>query len=142
MSRLLTSCAFSAVLAADCLTFMARYIVDLHVVSGCDIALLCRLGGETMLANYCKFLMDILESFVGSCSHAHPVLVLGGLLNRLLASLPAQAQISILSAGGVSHRSVLWCHVQPHSLHTDTVTALQHLVSNAISWYAMHLSPV
>ena len=89
-----------------------------------------------MVTTYCNFVIDLLEHVPVGNSHAYPVLMFGSWLNRLVVLLPSPLQINLFSTH-TSHTSALWLHLQPHSLHSDTVQALglvtdaTNLVSNA-----------
>lgn len=96
--------------------------------------MLWRLGGEIVAFTYCQVLMELLESLSPSIpSHSSPVVLVGSLLNRMLGLLPPHAQLDILSLH-VAQQSWVWSHIQLHSLHSDTLTVINHqLLSNTVN---------
>lgn len=81
----------------------------------------CRLGGDSVVSTYCEFILDFVESVaLDTSSHTYCVVLLGSVLNRLLLFLPSMAQILLLSSLNL-HKNPFWCHIQPDTLHPDTL---------------------
>lgn len=93
-----------------------------------------RLGGDSVVSTYCEFILDFVESVAcDASSHTYCVVLLGSVLNRLLLFLPSMAQILLLSRLNL-HKSLFWCHIQPDTLHPETLRTkeLQQVFSSGL----------